>query len=117
MPGARIIWLLTIPLFAGVVVSSLMGLYTPSFYNQETVNWEIQCRGQDIVDLFIVAPVLLISALLAARGIKIAFLVWAGTNLYLAYTFLIFSFAVHFNNLFLIYCLNLGLAVYSLLFF
>lgn len=117
MPTARLIWLLTTPLFAGVVFASINGFYSPDFYKQETLNWEVQCTGQDILDLFLVSPVLLISAFFAARNVKIAFLVWAGTNLYLAYTFLIFCFSVHFNSMFLVYCLNLGLAAYSLLFF
>ncbi|MBL7723915.1 MAG: hypothetical protein JNK27_07185, partial [Chitinophagaceae bacterium] len=58
-----------------------------------------------------------ISALLAYWKKKGAVLVWGGVVVYLLYTFLIYSFAVHFNKLFLIYCLILGISFYSIVLF
>jgi hypothetical protein len=69
------------------------------------------------VNLFLIAPVLLVAALYSFQGVKIAFLMWGGTVAYLVYTFLIYCFAVHFNVLFLIYCLILGLSSFSLFWF
>ena len=111
------ILLLSIPLLAGIILSSSIGFFADDFYAAETLNWQIQSRGQDMIDLFVVAPVLAISAVLAYQGNKNALLIWAGANLYLVYTFAIFCFAVHFNTLFLVYCMNLGLSFYSMLYF
>ena len=44
-------------------------------------------------------------------------LVWGGVLCYLIYTFIIYCFAVHFNRLFVIYCINLGLSFYSFIYF
>ena len=44
-------------------------------------------------------------------------LLWAGVILYIVYTFIIYSFDIHFNRLFIIYCFTLRLSLYSLLWF
>jgi hypothetical protein len=109
--------LLSIPLVAGIVLTSSVGLFTEDFYSRETPNWELQSWVQDMVNLFLVTPLLCVSALMAFKGNKTSFVIWAGTIVYLIYTFVIYSFDIHFNSLFLFYCLNLGLAFYSILFF
>ena len=96
---------------------SCTGLLTPGFYAQETLNWQAQSIGQDIVDLFLIVPVLLVSGIMSFNGKPVAAQVWAGTIIYLIYTFLIFCFAVHFNIMFIGYCLVLGLSFYSLAIF
>jgi len=109
--------LLTIPLIAGIILTSSVGLFTDDFYARETPDWQLQSWVQDMVDLFLITPVLAISAVTAFKGNKTSFVIWAGTNVYLIYTFVIFCFDIHFNSLFLFYCFNLGLAFYSILFF
>jgi len=86
-------------------------------YTKETPDWFAQSIGQDMADIFIVLPFLLVSSLLAYRGSKKAFLIWAGVMAYIVYTFTIYCFAIHFNQLFIVYCLALGLAVYLLAWF
>jgi len=100
-----------------VGIVSVVGLYTPGFYHQESINWQAQSIGQDLIDLFMITPVLLICAALAYGGSRPAKFIWAGANLYLAYTFMIYTFDIHFNSLFYFYCLCLGLSFYSVLFF
>lgn len=109
--------LLSIPLVAGIILTSSVGLFNDGFYAKETPNWELQSWVQDLVNLFIATPLLAVSALLAFKGNKTSFVIWAGTIVYLIYTFVIYCFAIHFNSLFLFYCFNLGLAFYSILFF
>ena len=109
--------MLTVILAALVSTVSTIGWITPDFYSRETPNWQTQAEGQDIADLFLAVPVLLIAAVMVARNRPKAFLVWGGTVLYLLYTFLIYAFAVHFNGLFWVYCLVLGLTFYAALFF
>ncbi len=100
-----------------MAMTSAIGLYTDNFYARETLNWATQSLGQDMIDLFLITPILLISAILSTKGNKTAVLVWVGTNLYLVYTFCIFCFDVHFNSMFIFYCINLGLSFYSLMYF
>ncbi len=106
----------SLPLSAGIAISSWISMARPDFYHAETLPWQIQSKGQDIVDLFIAVPALLLTSLLVFRGYRQAMIVWAGVNLYLFYTYLIYCFDVHFNSLFLLYCLNLGLSFYSLVY-
>lgn len=113
----NIILLLTVMLCIGVTATSLVGILSTDFYFRETLNWQAQSRGQDLIDLLVVMPVLLVSGLLAWRGNKPARWIWGGALLYLVYTFCLFCFDVHFNPLFLFYCFNLGLSFYGLLFF
>lgn len=113
------VWVLwfSLPLAALVIFVSVTGLGTPGFYAGETVNWQAQAVGQDFIDLFIAVPALLVSAVFAYNKKKAAILVWGGVIAYLLYTFLIYCFAVHFNRLFIFYCLTLGLSFYSLCWF
>jgi len=94
---------------------SLCGILISSTYIHETLNWQTQSIGQDIVDLFIATPVLLISGWLAYKGNRIGLFLYGGTQLFLLYTFLIYCFSVQFNYLFPAYCFLLGLSFYSLI--
>ena len=116
-PKDGIILWLSLPLAALVIMASITGLTTPDFYAAETPNWQAQSTGQDMVDLFIISPALLITCVLAYQKRKGGILAWAGVVIYLLYTFIIFCFAVHFNKLFIVYCLALGLSFYALLWF
>lgn len=113
----RIILFLTLPLTAFIVIVSCVGLLSPNFYAAETVNWQAQSIGQDMIDLFLIAPCLLISSIFAFRNNKRATMIWGGIALYLTYTFVLYCFDVHFNTLFILYCLCLGLSFYSFVYF
>lgn len=115
-PG-RTILLLSIPLAVLVTIASCVGLFTPGFFAAETPNWQAQSTGQDMVDLFLIAPCLLISSILAYKNNRAAMMIWGGVVLYLCYTFTIYCFSIHFNRLFIIYCSALGLSFYSSLYF
>ena len=115
-PGKNILFL-SIPLAALVAFAGCTAMSDPAFYSRETLNWQAQSEGQDQVDLFLATPLLLITAFLAYRKNRAASLLWAGTVMYLLYSYLIYCFDVHFNWLFIVYCLTLGLSFYSLLYF
>lgn len=95
-----------------VSITSILGIFNPSVYSQETVNWALQARGQDIGNL-IALPVLLISTYFLTRKSLIASFVWLGTLMYYIYAYIIYCFALHFNSLFLIYVSILGLSAYT----
>jgi hypothetical protein len=94
-------------------VTSLGGLLYHNTYSRETALWIAQAASQDIVNLALIVPVLLVSAIVARRGIRWGLFVWLGAMLYTAYTFVIYSFGLHFNSLFLVYCWTLGVSAYS----
>ncbi|MFP5415481.1 MAG: hypothetical protein ACLGHZ_01170 [Actinomycetes bacterium] len=98
-----------------VLFASVVGLVDPRPYAQETLNWALQARGQDLGNLIAVA-VLVMAALRHRRGSVAAGLVWVGTLLYLVYAYLVYAFAVHLNALFLVYVAVLGLSAWALLF-
>ncbi len=110
----KFMYLITLLLVFFIITTSLSGLLIPATYSQETVNWNVQAIGQDIINLFLILPFLLASAFYTGRGNKKALFVWSGCLLYLIYTFVIYCFSLHFNRLFLIYCFTFGSAFYGL---
>lgn len=111
-PKSILIWSLSIVVL--VVAASLFGLFEPSIYSQETENWAIQGKGQDVGNL-LAAIVLIASGYMYYKGSYKAALVWLGTLFYLIYAYIVYSLAVHFNSLFLVYVAVLGLSVYAIL--
>lgn len=79
-----------------VVTCSIAGLVDPRVYAQETQNWVLQAKGQDIGNLLAVL-VLVITAVRYRSGSARAGLVWLGTLLYLVYAFTVYAMAVHLN--------------------
>ena len=96
---------------------SSIGIWHQNLYVKETVDWLSQVIGQDISNLFFVSPILLVSAFYVSKGNKIAKIIWVGTMITNIYSYVIYCFAVHFNYLFHVYCLILGLSIYSIIYF
>lgn len=115
-PGTSIL-ALSLPLVILITAGSFFGLCMPDTYARETANWTAQAVGQDMVNFFLIVPFLLVTSILAYRGHKVATLLWGGAIFYLVYTYVIYCFAVHFNELFVLYCITLGLSFYSFLYF
>jgi hypothetical protein len=116
MKQKNTLYLLSLLLGALIIVANGMGLMQPEImYAKESSNWFFQSVGQDIVDLVLVFPVLMITTAFIYRGNRRAMLVLAGVLVYLIYTFIIYCFAIHFNKLFLVYCLILGLSFFVFL--
>jgi hypothetical protein len=109
----RVLLSLSLTLIALLVAVSGIGLFYPSFYVGATPNWEIQTRGQDAVDLFLVVPVLISTLIYSYERNRFAWYMWGATNAYIVYTFAIYCFAVKFNALFVPYCLIFGLSFFS----
>lgn len=87
----------------------------PWVYGRETAPMVNQAIAQDAVNLVIVAPAIVITALLAGRGSVRARLVWLGLLAFTAYNYVIYTIAVHVGPLYLLWIAVLGLAAYALI--
>lgn len=115
-PNAAIVRAFSLALAGLVCAVSIPGLMVRAVYSKEAPNWYAQAVAQDGFDLFFVVPALLVTSFYA-RTKNSAFLLWGGVVAYCAYTFVIYCFAIHFNMLFVLYCLALGVSVYALGYF
>ena len=111
-PNHVMVWSLAISVL--VTLASVLGLADPDVYGKETRNWATQAKGQDLGNLLAVVT-LLVSGYGYYGGSHRAALVWLGTLLYLVYAYIVYSMAVHFNELFLVYVAALGLSSYAVI--
>jgi hypothetical protein len=108
----RTITVLSILLAVSLSVVSFSGAFLPGTYKREVPSMAAQGTGQDLVDLFLVVPLLILSLVLVRRKVKAALFLFGGTVFYIVYSFVIYAFGVHFNSLFFLYCSTLGLSLY-----
>ena len=113
----KTITILSTLLAMSLAVVSWFGIFDPATYQRDAASMAAQGVGQDIVNLFVVLPVLIISLIFLRRENRIAVYVFGGTIFYLLYSFIIYSLGVHFNKLFLMYSLTLGLSLYTFIIF
>ncbi len=72
----------------------------------------MQAKGQDIANLISI-PIFLAAVIFAARGSVRGLMVWLGKLLFLIYAFIIYTFDVHYNSLFLAYVAVLSISFYA----
>lgn len=113
MKHIKILRILTILLALTLAIVSVVGAFFPGTYARDSASMGAQGVGQDLVNLIVVVPLLLISFFYASKGSRLFSLVYGGTLFYIMYSFLIYCFGVHFNQFFLLYCLTLSLSLYS----
>jgi hypothetical protein len=93
---------------------SVVGLLAPELiYGQETPAFFNAGLAQDLVNLFFVAPLTLIMAVLAARGSRRSWLCLMGLLAFTVYNYAIYAFSIHFGPLFLLWVAVLGLSVFA----
>jgi hypothetical protein len=96
-----------------LAVAAGVGLFVPSLYQGNTAFAATAFRGTDLVSLAVALPVLAGALWLASRGSRSALLLWLGTLAYVAYTYL-YTFAIAWNRLFLVYVALLSLSLLTL---
>jgi hypothetical protein len=96
-----------------LAVATGVGLFVPGSYKADTAFAAAAFRGTDLVSLVVALPTLAGSLFLARRGSGRALLVWLGTLAYITYTYL-YSFAIVWNQLFLVYVALLSLSGFTL---
>jgi hypothetical protein len=109
----KIISILVSSLIIILAIVSYYGAFAVDTYGRETASMAAQGIGQDIVNLFLVVPLLIVFLILLLKNSEVAFYLIGGTVFYVLYSFVIYSFGVNFNKLFLLYCLTLGISLYT----
>ncbi len=89
----------------GLTVARIYAVLKPSFFTQ--------ALAQDIANLAIVSPLLLILAVLALRGSLRAYLLWLGVLIFNIYNYVIYTLDVPFGPLFLLWVAVFGLSLYA----
>jgi len=103
----KILTVLTLLLAIALTIVSFFGAFVKDTYERDSASMAAQGKGQDLVDLFFVLPLLLLSFIFMQRNSKVAYYIYGGTIFYILYSFFIYCFGVYFNKLFLLYCLTL----------
>jgi hypothetical protein len=112
MRHLKTITILSALLAVSLAAVSFSGAFIPRAYEREVPSMAAQGVGQDIVDLFLVVPLLLLSLVFIRKKSRVAVFVFGGTVFYVLYSFVVYAFGVHFNNMFILYCATLGLSFY-----
>lgn len=84
------------------------------YYGAETEAFTDQAIAQDIVNLAIIAPLMAFFAWRALRGSAASYLVWLGFVTFTVYNYAIYTFAIHFGPLFLLWVAVLGASLFTL---
>ncbi len=109
---AHVVWLTAI-LGLIAAVSASLTFFVPDILTGPAVT-NANGRGTSLMMLVLGVPMLLVSALLAARGSWRSHLVWLGTVVYLTYNGFMLLFGTPFNRLFLMYVGTFSLALFTL---
>src|SRR5680860_440964 len=94
---------------------SVVGLMAADrIYGQETAVLADAAAAQDVVNLVLVAPLLVVLGIWASRGSLCAYVSRLGCLAFTAYNYAIYAFSIHFGPLFLPWVAVLGLSVFAL---
>jgi hypothetical protein len=109
-----IVYISSVILAAIMAGTSLIGLIVPSatYSSQELAETFVP---NDVLNLFIGLPVLLLSVWLAFRGTLLGLLLWPGALFYVVYTYLTYIFSIPFNVLYFGYFMLVVGSVYSII--
>lgn len=94
---------------------SVTSLAVRSIYAGLTAVFLPQAIAQDIVNLAVAAPALLVLTALSSRGSLRAYLLWLGVLTYTVYNYVIYTFSIPFGPLFLPWVGVLGLCLFALI--
>jgi hypothetical protein len=113
-PGRVWLWL-SIAAASLAAIGSLAGVLTPSIYSALTAAFLPQAFAQDLANLVLVSPAMLLLAALSLRGSLRAYLLWLGVVIFTIYNYVIYTFSIPFGPLFFLWVAVLGLSIYALI--
>jgi hypothetical protein len=109
-------WLwLTIAAALVAMAGSVIGLAVDRIYAGLTPAFLPQAIAQDIANLLLAAPALVILAALALRGSLRGYLLWLGVLTFTVYNYVIYTFSIPFGPLFLLWVAVLGMCIFALI--
>ncbi|MEN8905669.1 MAG: hypothetical protein ABF289_06905 [Clostridiales bacterium] len=97
------------------VVSSLVPILNLNIYNDNDFI-KIVWFGNDLVTLFLMVPVFLISLIKNNKGSHAFRLIWLGCVWYMLYNYVFYLFGAAFNSMFLFYVLIVACSIWTLIF-
>jgi len=110
------VWLwLSIAAALLAAAGSVIGLSVDSIYAGLTPAFLPQALAQDIGNLAVAAPAMVILAALGLRGSLRAYLLWLGVLMFTVYNYVIYAFSIPFGPLFLLWVAVLGMCIYALI--
>jgi hypothetical protein len=105
---------LTVLILVLLPLATLTGLLVPGFYRDTA--WMIpQARGQDLVTLLAIEPLLIVAFLAYRTRPLAATLAWAGALSYVLYSYAMYSYTTYFNVLFLVYVALFSASLFALI--
>ncbi|HET7658984.1 MAG TPA: hypothetical protein VFK66_01250 [Oryzihumus sp.] len=97
------------------MLGNLAGLvWAETVYGREVPAFVQQAVAQDVVDLLVVGPALVVLAAGVLRGSDRAWLLWLGALAFTVYNYVIYAFTLHVGRLSLLWIAVLGLSVAAL---
>jgi hypothetical protein len=94
-------------------VGSVIALAVEPIYAGLTPAFLPQAIAQDVGNLCVAAPALVLCAVLARRGSARALMVWLGVLAFTIYNYVIYTFSIPFGPLFPLWAAVLGLSLYA----
>jgi hypothetical protein len=113
--GSRLWLWLSIVAAILAIAGSVIGLTQRAIYARLTPAFLPQALAQDIANLAIASPAMLILAGLALRGSLRSYLLWLGVVVFTVYNYVIYTFSVPFGPLFLLWVAVLALCLFALI--
>jgi hypothetical protein len=98
------------------LLGSVLGVVNPTgVYGRETELLITAALAQDVVNGVLVAPLLVVFAVLARRGSLKSWLMLVGFLSFTVYNYAIYAFSIQFGPLFLLWVTVLGLSLFAML--
>jgi|BarGraIncu00222A_1022003.scaffolds.fasta_scaffold07441_2 hypothetical protein len=113
--AAAWLWLSVATVALAAVGSAVALVATGRIYGRETILMLDEAVAQDLVNLSVVCPLILVLVVAARRGSVAAYLCWLGALSFTAYNYAIYCFSLQFGPLFLLWVAVLGGSLYALI--
>ena len=98
------------------IVISMFGetveLYGKGLYARNSVSCAIQAIAQDMVTLILVVPGMIVSLLMIRKKSVTGQFILTGLLGYMLYTYMSYAFLMYYNDLFLLYVVNMTLSFF-----
>jgi hypothetical protein len=95
------------------IIASAAGLFANVYRDNAMVT--AAYRGNDLITLSVVAPLLLVALMYSRRGSARWLLIWVGSVAYMLYNYIFYVYGAAFNPIFLLYVLLVGVSLWALI--